>query len=283
MPIQPPPHRHTPRRSLWVPSTLAAGALLLSLGCRPDKVSHYRVPKEAPASHPDHPGHEAHAVPGQGMGAPGQGTGAPDQGTGAPGGQSSAPGGPSGQGGAPAPAGQGTAPGGSPAGPGGAPGSKAPAPPAGGQASNLPAPPKPGPKGSLKWNLPKGWTQLPGDGMRFATLKSPIPGKNDATVVVLPGPAGGELANVNRWRGQIALPALDEAGLAKARTTLRTKAGALNVYDFTSDGQAKSRMVAGYISTPDGNTWFLKLTGDADPVGKAKPDFMRILESIHLD
>lgn len=146
---------------------------------------------------------------------------------------------------------------------------------------DMPAPPTP--KASLKWSLPKGWSELPGGGMRFATFKPPVPGKLEATVVVLPGPAGGELANVNRWRGQIGLPALDEAALAKARTTLKTKAGAMNVYDFTSEGQARSRMVAGYITTPDGNTWFLKLTGDADPVGKAKPDFTRILESIHLD
>ena len=102
-------------------------------------------------------------------------------------------------------------------------------------------------------------------------------------MVVLPGAAGGELANVNRWRGQIGLGPIDEAALAAARVVVKTKAGALNVYDFTSDGQTKSRMVAGLISTPDGNTWFLKLTGDADPVAKAKPDFMRILGSLSLD
>ncbi len=138
-------------------------------------------------------------------------------------------------------------------------------------------------QGSLKWSLPKGWSELPGEGMRFATFKPPHAGKLEATVVVLPGPAGGELANVNRWRGQIALPALDEVGLAKSRTTIKSKVGTVNVYDFTSEGQAKSRMVAGYIATPDGNTWFLKLTGDADPVAKAKPDFMTILGSLHLD
>jgi len=145
-------------------------------------------------------------------------------------------------------------------------------------------PPPPTPKASLKWSLPKGWSESPGGGaMRFATLKAPIAGKLEATVVVLPGQAGGELANVNRWRGQIGLPGLDEASLAKARTALKTKAGALNVYDFTGEGMAKSRMVAGYISTPDGNTWFLKLTGDADLVAKAKPDFMTILGSVRLD
>ena len=158
-----------------------------------------------------------------------------------------------------------------------------------GDAANSPgaAPGMPPPstaKGSLKWSLPKGWSEQPGGGtMRFATFKAPFAGKLEATVVVLPGQAGGELANVNRWRGQIGLPGFDEAGLTQARKVLKTKAGALNVYDFTSEGQAKSRMVAGYISTPDGNTWFLKMTGDADPVAKAKPDFMTILGSVRLD
>ena len=194
-----------------------SGLLALALGCGRDQVSHFRVPKEAPASHPDHPGHE---MEGQGMA------------------------------------------------------------PAGGE---MPAPPRPAGPGSLKWSLPKGWSEVPGEGMRFATFKSPVQGRHEATVVVLPGAAGGELANVNRWRGQIGLGPIDEAALAAARTVVKSKAGDLNVYDFTSEGQAKSRMVAGLISTPDGNTWFLKLTGDAGPVAKAKPDFMRILESLRLD
>jgi hypothetical protein len=144
-------------------------------------------------------------------------------------------------------------------------------------------PPPPQPENSLKWTLPKGWSQGAGGGMRFATLKAPVEGKLETTVVVLPGPAGGELANVNRWRGQIGLPAMDEASLAKARATLKTKAGSLNVYDFTSDGQTKSRMVAGYITTADGNTWFLKMTGDVAPVAKAKPEFLNLLGSVRLD
>jgi hypothetical protein len=214
------------RRSILPPVAttllLGIGLTALAIGCRSEEVSHYRVPKEAMASHPDHPGHAEEGMGSQGM-----------------------------------PSSANTDPG---------------------------MPPPPTPKGAIKWSLPKGWTDSPGGGtMRFATFKSPYAGKLEATVVVLPGPAGGELANVNRWRGQIGLPALDEASLTKSRAVLKTKAGALNVYDFTSEGQAKSRLVAGYISTPDGNTWFLKMTGDADPVGKAKPDFMTILGSVRLD
>lgn len=223
LPNMPIPSRH-PNPSPLKGSLLLAGLLGLALGCRPDGVSHFRVPKEAAASQSG----SRPAMPPQPMG---ERTGAPGSGSDA--------------------------------------------------ASNMPPPPTP--QGSLKWALPKGWSELPGAGMRFATFKAPYAGKLEATVVVLPGPAGGELANVNRWRGQIALPALDEAGLAKARTVLKSKAGTVNTYDFTNDGQPKSRMVVGYISTPDGNTWFLKLTGDAAPVAKAKPDFMTIVGSLHLD
>lgn len=137
--------------------------------------------------------------------------------------------------------------------------------------------------GGLKWALPQGWSSTKGEGMRYATFKTPIAGKVEGTVVVLPGPSGGELANVNRWRGQIGLGPLEENALAKTRKALKTKAGLLNVYDFTSEKGPKSRMVVGYLSTPDGNTWFIKLAGDLDPVSKAKPAFMALLESLHLD
>jgi hypothetical protein len=147
----------------------------------------------------------------------------------------------------------------------------------------LPPPPRPAGHGELKWSVPKGWTLTPGTGMRFATLTPPGPGKAELAVVVLPGAAGGEPANVNRWRGQIGLAPLDDNALAGLRKTVKCKAGTVSLYDFTSEGQVQSRMISGLLATADGNTWFLKLTGEAGPVGKAKPEFMRFLETLHLD
>jgi hypothetical protein len=138
------------------------------------------------------------------------------------------------------------------------------------------------PKDALRWTLPKGWTESRGGAMRFATLKPPVPGQLDASVVVLPGPAGGELANVNRWRGQIGLPPLDEQGLAAARKVTRTKAGPLKVYDFSSEGAPRNRVVAGLIEA-EGNTWFVKMSGEADAVGRARTDFMQLLGSLRFD
>jgi hypothetical protein len=144
-------------------------------------------------------------------------------------------------------------------------------------------PPPPAPSGArLRWTLPKGWSESAGGAMRFATFTPPVTGKVDASVVVLPGPAGGELANVNRWRGQIGLPPLDEAGLAAARKVVSAKAGPLRVYDFANEAGPGSRLVAA-LAESGGNTWFVKLSGDADAVGAARSDFMKLLGSLRFD
>jgi hypothetical protein len=135
----------------------------------------------------------------------------------------------------------------------------------------------------LRWKLPQGWKEAQGGGqMRYATLTPPVPGKVDVSVIVLPGSAGGELANVNRWRNQIGLPPLDEAGMSSGRKMLKTAAGELSVYDFSSEGTKKTRTIAGLTSV-QGNTWFLKMTGDAEAVATAGPAFLDLLGSVHLE
>ncbi len=144
-------------------------------------------------------------------------------------------------------------------------------------------PPPPDPANTLKWTLPPGWTEKLEGGMRYATLKPGTPGKVEVSVVMLPGPAGGELANVNRWRGQLGLATVDEAGLAAIRKAIPTSAGALGLYDLISDGTVKTRMTAALLAATNGNTWFLKMTGDAEPVAANQADFTRLLESLHFD
>jgi hypothetical protein len=135
-------------------------------------------------------------------------------------------------------------------------------------------------QGGLRWTLPAGWKDAPGGGdMRYATLTAPGQGNLDITVTRLSGPAGGELANVNRWRSQIGLPPMAEADLAPARKVVKSPAGDLAVYDFAS---GKSRTIAGLVSI-EGETWFLKMKGDADAVASARPAFLQILGSVHLE
>ena len=147
----------------------------------------------------------------------------------------------------------------------------------------VPAPPRPEGQASLKWTLPKGWSALPSGGMRFATLRAAQAEQVDISVVVLGGTVGGELANVNRWRGQIQLPPIDEQTLAGLRKTAKSKAGQVILFDFTGPAHEKNRLVAGMLQTADGNTWFLKMIGDEEPVGRIKPEFLHWMETLHLD
>jgi hypothetical protein len=151
-----------------------------------------------------------------------------------------------------------------------------------GMAGEVPAPPVPSGADVLQWQLPRGWSQTFPGGMRFATFKVPGQGRIDGSVVTLPGDAGGELANVNRWRGQIGLGPTDAAGLASARTAVKSKIGPVNVYDFTSEGTKRSRLIAAIVMV-NGSAWFIKLTGDAEPVSAARPAFLELLGSLHRD
>lgn len=135
----------------------------------------------------------------------------------------------------------------------------------------------------LHWKLPAGWKELPGSGMRLATLVVPGKGSPDAevSVVVLPGPAGGDLSNINRWRGQLGLEAIDEAGLSRRSQRVKSPAGTSLVVDLEGSMEGrKARMLASILSA-GGQTWFFKLTADPAAVEPAKPAFIDLLKSLH--
>lgn len=59
------------------------------------------------------------------------------------------------------------------------------------------------------WELPEGWTEEPGSGMRFRTLKTGGDEPQEVSVIPLDGDATDDdylLQNINRWRGQLGLP-----------------------------------------------------------------------------
>ncbi|TMB35869.1 MAG: hypothetical protein E6J61_01015, partial [Deltaproteobacteria bacterium] len=58
-------------------------------------------------------------------------------------------------------------------------------------------------------------------GVRTASLKPAVAGHVEVSLTVLPGMAGGDLANVNRWRGQLGLSAIDDAAIASLRATVQ--------------------------------------------------------------
>lgn len=83
--------------------------------------------------------------------------------------------------------------------------------------------------GKPEWQLPTGWAEQPGSGMRFSTLLTGDQPPLELTVIALPG--GGAdlaeqtLANVNRWRGQLSLPPTTLAKLGEETSVVTTADG----------------------------------------------------------
>jgi hypothetical protein len=132
----------------------------------------------------------------------------------------------------------------------------------------------------LQWTLPAGWTEVAPGEMSIASFK--VSGQNgveaDVTVVPLPGMAGGDAANVNRWRGQVGLSAATADELQKMAEAVQVGDQPATLYDLAGSDNAKR--ILGVIQQRSGMTWFFKMTGEAALVEQQKPQFTAFLKSL---
>jgi hypothetical protein len=139
----------------------------------------------------------------------------------------------------------------------------------------------------LKWTLPAGWEeQTPGE-MRVASFRVKGQGTNqaDVSVIPLPGAAGGDLNNVNRWRSQVSVPPVAEPELAKLAEKVQIAGSDASLYDQAGVNPAeggRSRILAAILHR-EGMAWFFKMTGDDDLVAQQKPAFVEFLKSLRFE
>lgn len=135
----------------------------------------------------------------------------------------------------------------------------------------------------LSYTKPAAWTEVPPSTMRVASFKVAGPdGKDvDISVIPLPGLAGSDEANVNRWRGQLGLEALSPEDLQKAAETVDVGGQPGALYDIVNpnDNNAPVRIIA-VIQRRDDTAWFYKMMGDATLVEQQKPAMVEFLKSI---
>ena len=118
------------------------------------------------------------------------------------------------------------------------------------------------------WPAPANWKQKAAGNMVLASYQVEDTGKTaDVSVTSFPGDVGGLFANVNRWRGQMALPPIQESELGKFTKDVSlpdgTKATAVEI-----SGGGKSNYTL--VVRRDDRTWFYKIVGDAAIVGPEK-------------
>jgi hypothetical protein len=150
------------------------------------------------------------------------------------------------------------------------------------QSAPAPAPATAAPAGdgSVTWTLPTGWALANGSSARYATIAvtSADGTKGELSISHFPGDVGGDLANVNRWRQQVALPPIDEAGLAPLVSKVTCGPKTMSVIDVTGP---QVRCAAGW-TRHGADTWFFKFTGPDALVGAEKANFTSFIESIRF-
>jgi hypothetical protein len=139
----------------------------------------------------------------------------------------------------------------------------------------------------VTWKIPEGWQEQPPSSMRVGSflIKGAKGGTADMSVVPLSGDAGGDLANINRWRGQIQLPPLSDDELAQASHTITSHGRSMRWIDFVSTPQAGPtalKRITATIYKRGEQTWFFKMTGDAETVHAAQPAFRAFLNSLEF-
>lgn len=134
----------------------------------------------------------------------------------------------------------------------------------------------------LTWTAPATWTAKPLGAMRKGsfTVSGPDGASADLSITAFPGAVGGELANLNRWRGQLSLAPVSEAEFATATTRLATGGGLnLTVVELTATGPAPQAILGAMV--PYGQAmWFFKLSGPAALLTAEKPAFLAFLKTI---
>jgi hypothetical protein len=140
----------------------------------------------------------------------------------------------------------------------------------------------------LRWQKPENWQEQQGKTMRVASfLVTGSDGRQaDMAVTTFPGDVGGDFANINRWRGQIQLPAISESELPTTITTIALPAGNFQLVDLTStepliEGKYKARILGAWLKQAD-RTWFFKLAGDDELVGSQRETFLAFIRSIEI-
>lgn len=132
----------------------------------------------------------------------------------------------------------------------------------------------------LVWTAPTSWTAKPTGAMRKGsyTIKG-ADGEADLSITAFPGDVGGDLANLNRWRGQIQLPPVAQSEFEAATQHLDKNGLHLTVADLAGTG-ANPQRILGVMVPFEGATWFFKLMGPDKVVAQEKAAFLQFVETI---
>jgi hypothetical protein len=106
----------------------------------------------------------------------------------------------------------------------------------------------------------------------------------DVSIIPLAGASGGELSNVNRWRGQVGLEPIDEAQLGDSAEAITVGGKRASFYQMSGNDPQTGQPagLVGAILPEKGTTWFFKMSGPEALVAQETPAFREWLKTIRV-
>jgi hypothetical protein len=105
----------------------------------------------------------------------------------------------------------------------------------------------------------------------------------DRTADVTITPAGGTLVdNVNRWRDQVGLTRVSEQQIQQEARSIEVGGSPGQYVDLTGPESAGGLRILAVVVPRGDTTWFFKMRGPADLVGRQKPAFEAFLATVRF-
>jgi hypothetical protein len=139
-------------------------------------------------------------------------------------------------------------------------------------------------EGKPDWQVPAGWQEVSGG--QFLVAKFTLAGAGGATAAVnvssSTGDGGGQVGNINRWRGQLGLAPWSEADMNKSVRAIDVPGGKASLVDLsgTDARTGQPTRLVGVMVPQSGQTWFYKLMGDAKVVETQRAEFLKFVQSV---
>ena len=135
---------------------------------------------------------------------------------------------------------------------------------------------------ALTWTAPDSWEEQTAGGMRRGSfaIMGEDGAKADLSIIAFPGDAGGQAANLNRWRGQIGLPALTAEEAEASVEHIDTPAFHVDVVNYLGESQGVPTRIMGAILHHGGESWFFKFMGPDELVASHSQAFRNFLQTV---
>lgn len=143
--------------------------------------------------------------------------------------------------------------------------------------------PEPTPKLPFTYELPEGWSA--GQPSQFVMAAFTVSDGTSSARITVSQAGGDMLSNINRWRGELRLPPIEENQLLAAMTKVKLSGLDANYVELIGTANGGMQEATLGIAAPNGSgqNYFVKLKGSAPLAQREKERFMKFVSSIRFD